>query len=129
MAPLPEPGLSKLSKDLRKLVDDPKVPIRGDQTVSDVKLKKYFLAFFIRMFKNYQRFMVRASFVRFSLEMCVFELAFSPVFDVIDHSQEAPDNAVTEKFQKENFLADLGLKSDSFMQQFTNAQLFQWYEQ
>ena len=31
VAPLPEAALSRLSKDLRKLVDDPKVPLRSDQ--------------------------------------------------------------------------------------------------
>jgi hypothetical protein len=97
VAPLPEAALARLSKDLRKLVDDPKVPLRADQTVPDAKLKKSFLGFFTRLFKNYQKFL------------------------------EAPDDAVTEKFQKENFLADLNLRGDPFMTQFLNAQLFQCF--
>ncbi len=97
VAPLPDAALSRLSKDLRKLVDDPKVPLRADQTVPDAKLKKCFLGFFTRLFKNYQKFL------------------------------EAPDDAVTEKFQKENFLADLNLRGDPFMTQFLNAQLFQCF--
>jgi hypothetical protein len=69
LSPLPDSIFSKLQKDLKKLVDDTKVPIKSDQTVQDVKLKKYFLAFFIRLFKNYHKFLVR------HLIYCLFSLS------------------------------------------------------
>lgn len=56
--PLPERELNKLSRDLKKLVDDTKVPIRLDQTINDVKLRKYMLNFFIRLLKTYHNYMV-----------------------------------------------------------------------
>ena len=97
LSSLPEREVAKLTRDMKKLVDDVHIPIRKDQAINEVKLKKYFLQFFIRLLKDYARYM------------------------------EPPSSAIIEKFQKDKFLIDIGLKDDPFTNQFISSQMFQCF--